>query len=153
MRQVGDGRIVNMSSILGLTSAPLAGWYAGAKHALEALSDALRVEVASAGVRVVLVEPGGVRTELWGELASVLEQRAGSRFDGAYRRSLAGTRVTQPFMVDPNRVADTVVRALTARFGGRERYLVGLDAQALSLMQRVTPTAVRDMATRLGLGL
>ena len=152
MRNGGGGRIVNMSSILGLTSAPLMGWYAGAKHALEALSDALRVEVAGSGVRVVLVEPGGVRTELWDEVASGIEQRVGSRFDRAYRRTLSGTKLTQPLMGSADAVAATVVRALTSRVP-RQRYLVGIDAQALALAQLLTPTSVRDAATRLGLGL
>ena len=55
MRAAGGGRIVNVSSIYGRTTTPLTGWYQGAKHALEGLSDALRIEVASAGVAVVLV--------------------------------------------------------------------------------------------------
>ncbi len=59
MRARGDGRIVNVSSIAGLVSTPLMGWYGASKHGIEALSDALRVEVAPFGVKVVLVEPGG----------------------------------------------------------------------------------------------
>lgn len=152
MRDRGDGRIVNMSSIFGLTSGPFIGWYAGAKHALEALTDALRLEVASSGIRVSLVEPGGIKTNIWEDVASDLERRAGSRFDSAYRRSLSGTRLAQPIMGDPGRVAATVVRAITTRLP-RERYLVGLDAQALSAMTRLTPTIVRDTVTKLGLGL
>src|SRR5207302_727996 len=62
MREEGTGCIVNISSIAGLTTAPFLGWYAGAKHALEALTDALRVEVAGGGIRVVLVVPGGFKT-------------------------------------------------------------------------------------------
>ncbi|MET1001868.1 MAG: SDR family NAD(P)-dependent oxidoreductase, partial [Acidimicrobiia bacterium] len=62
MRDRNGGRIVNVSSIYGRTSTPLTGWYQGAKHALEGLSDALRMEVARDGIRVILVEPGGFRT-------------------------------------------------------------------------------------------
>src|SRR2546426_3031418 len=65
MRAQGGGRIVNVSSIYGLTTTPLTGWYQAAKHALEALSDALRMEVAQDGVEVVLVEPGGFKTGIW----------------------------------------------------------------------------------------
>lgn len=152
MRKRGDGRIVNMSSIFGLTSGPLIGWYAGAKHALEALTDALRMEVASSGVRVSLVEPGGIKTNIWHDVADDLERRAGSRFDGSYRRSLSGTRLAQTIMGDPDQVAAVVVRAITTRIP-RERYLVGLDAQALSVVARLTPTILRDTVTRIGLGL
>ncbi|HET9689668.1 MAG TPA: SDR family oxidoreductase [Acidimicrobiales bacterium] len=152
MRARGEGRIVNVSSLLGVTTAPLVGWYSGAKHALEALTDALRVEVASAGVRVSLVEPGGVRTEIWQDMDGDLERRRDSGFAGAYRRSALGIRLTRPFMADPGGVAEVVVRAMTTRLP-RERYLVGIDALATTAATRLTPQPVRDLATRLGLGL
>lgn len=152
MRAAGGGRIVNMSSVFGLTTSPLAGWYAGAKHALEALSDALRVELAAAGINVVLVEPGGFRTGIWDEVSGEIDRRAGSAYLDAYRRSAAGLRLTQPLMGDPDRVAKVVGRILTSRYP-RARYLVGLDAAALTLGQRLSPTVVRDRITRLGLGL
>lgn len=152
MRSGGGGRIVNMSSVLGLTTAPLVGWYSGAKHALEALSDALRVEVASAGIAVVLVEPGGFRTGIWEETEAAADERSGSRYERAYQRSATGVRLTQPLMGEPRQVGRAVARALTARRPA-ERYLVGIDAMALALTQRLTPAAVRDLVTRVGLGL
>lgn len=152
MRRAGGGRIVNMSSVLGRTTTPLAGWYSGAKHALEALSDSLRVEVASAGIKVVLVEPGGFRTGIWDEVSRTVDERAGSRYRGAYRRSAAGLRLGQGLMGDPAQVARVVGRALTWRYPP-ERALVGVDARALSLAQTLTPTGVRDRVVRFGLGL
>jgi NAD(P)-dependent dehydrogenase (short-subunit alcohol dehydrogenase family) len=146
------GRVVNMSSILGLVTGPLMGWYAGAKHALEALTDALRVELASDGVRVVLVEPGGISTNIWEDLAADVEHRRGSRFEAAYQRALTGTKATAPLMGKPDQVATVVVRALTSRVV-QDRYLVGLDAQALAWMIRFTPNPLRDAAARMGLGL
>src|SRR5439155_23686294 len=65
MRERGEGRIVNISSIAGRLSIPLMGWYAASKHALEAVTDALRVEVEADGVRVALVEPGMFATQVW----------------------------------------------------------------------------------------
>lgn len=152
MRAGGGGRIVMMSSVLGRTTAPLAGWYSAAKHALEALSDALRMEVASSGVKVVLVEPGGFRTGIWSEVTDQIDRHADSAYLRAYRRSAVGLRLGQGLMGEPGQVAKVVGRALTARFP-LERYLVGLDATALTLAQRVTPTTVRDLVTRTGLGL
>jgi NAD(P)-dependent dehydrogenase (short-subunit alcohol dehydrogenase family) len=152
MRSAGDGRIVNMSSILGRTAAPLAGWYCGSKHALEALSDALRVEVAGAGVKVILVEPGGFRTGIWEEVGGAAEARAGSAYGTAYRRSASGLQLTTPLMGDPSAVARVVGRALASRFP-RPRYLVGVDARAIDLASRLYPTPLRDRITRLGLGL
>jgi NAD(P)-dependent dehydrogenase (short-subunit alcohol dehydrogenase family) len=152
MRQAGSGRIVNMSSVLGRTSPPLTGWYSAAKHALEAVSDALRVEVASAGIKVVLVEPGGFRTEIWDEVDSDTARRSNSHYSRAYRRSATGLRLTAPVMGDPRQVARVVGHALTTRLP-LDRYLVGADAVALSLAQRFTPTAVRDRVSRIGFGL
>ncbi len=152
MREQGWGRIVNISSIYGRTTTPLTGWYQGAKHALEALSDALRIEVASSGVRVVLVEPGGFRTSIWEDLDHDVEQRAGSRLAAAYRRSATVTRLAQPIMGDPGQVGRLVAGIVDAR-RPRARYLVGLDAQVLVAADRITPTPVKDLVTRLTLGL
>src|SRR5439155_1761896 len=127
MRAAEEGRIVNVSSIYGRTTTPLTGWYQGCKHALEALSDALRVEVASTGVKVVLVEPGGFKTGIWEEAEGEVAKRAGSRYEGAYRRTLQGTRLAQPLMGDPAQVAGVILTALTSR-RPRPRYLVGVGA-------------------------
>jgi len=75
MRAAGDGCIVNVSSIMGITTTPLTGWYQAAKHALEGASDALRLEVAKAGIRVVLVEPGGFKTSIWEDLERDIDKR------------------------------------------------------------------------------
>lgn len=152
MRAAGGGRIVNVSSIYGRTTTPLTGWYQGAKHALEGLSDALRVETAGDGVAVILVEPGGFRTGIWEEAENDVERRQGSRYAPAYRRSLLGMRLWQPLMGDPAGVARVIGRALTAWFP-RARYLVGYDAQLITLVDQVVPTTVRDRIARLTLGL
>ena len=152
MRERGEGRIVNISSIYGRATTPLTGWYQGSKHALEALSDALRIEVASGGVKVVLVEPGGFRTGIWEELERDVEKRADSRFDSAYRRAMSLTRLSAPVMGEPATVAKVVAGAVASR-SPRARYLVGYDAQAVALWDRFTPTLVKDLTTRVGLGL
>jgi NAD(P)-dependent dehydrogenase (short-subunit alcohol dehydrogenase family) len=152
MRARHAGCIVNVSSIYGRATTPLTGWYQGAKHALEALTDALRIEVASAGITVVLVEPGGFQTGIWEEARHDFARRRGSRYRTAYRRSLAGVNLTRPLMGDPSRVAGVIARAMTAWFP-RARYLVGADAQLIALADRVVPTAVWDRVSRLLLGL
>ena len=152
MRARGSGRIVNISSIYGRASTPLTGWYQGVKQALEGLSDALRMEVARDGIRVVLVEPGGFRTGIWEETEREIAKRAGSRYDAAYRRTLTTTRLWQPFMGDPVRCAKTIGGAVTSRWP-RARYLVGCDAQALALWSSLTPTEVKDHIVRLVMSL
>jgi NAD(P)-dependent dehydrogenase (short-subunit alcohol dehydrogenase family) len=151
MRERGEGRIVNVSSIYGRVTTPLTGWYQGAKHALEALTDALRMEVAGSGIRVVLVEPGGFRTGIWEEIEREIEKRAGSRYDSAYRRTLQSTRLAQPIMGDPGRVARIIAGALSGFT--RPRYLVGYDAAAIALWSRLTPTEIKDRLSRIVLGL
>jgi NAD(P)-dependent dehydrogenase (short-subunit alcohol dehydrogenase family) len=152
MRRSGAGRIVNVSSIYGRTTSPLTGWYQACKHALEAVSDALRVEVASSGVKVILVEPGGFRTGIWEDNQEALARHQGSRYAGAYQRELLFTRLAQPFMGDPRHVATVIGHAISARLP-RARYLVGNDARILALIEQTTPTLVKDVVTRLGLGL
>jgi NAD(P)-dependent dehydrogenase (short-subunit alcohol dehydrogenase family) len=150
--RAGGGRIVNVSSVMGITSTALTGWYQAAKHALEAVTDALRVEVASDGIRVVLVEPGGFRTGIWEEGRQEVARRQGSRYTQAYERGLRGTRWIEPLMGDPARVATTIASILgSAR--PRARYLVGYDAQMLAWAERLTVPAVKDTVIRRFLGL
>lgn len=154
MRTRGGGRIVNVSSIAGRTTAPFAGHYTAAKHALEALSDAVRVEVAGDGIRVVLVEPGGFKTGIWEEFERDITKREeqGSRFVTAYRRSLTLQRLIEPIMGNPGQCAKVIASALTSPLP-RARYLVGLDAQAMNMASTLTPTFVKDLVFRAGLGI
>jgi NAD(P)-dependent dehydrogenase (short-subunit alcohol dehydrogenase family) len=152
MRAGGEGRIVNVSSIYGRTTTPLTGWYQAAKHAVEALSDALRIEVAGDGIKVVLVEPGLFRTGIWEDLQRDIDKRVDSRFSSAYRRTQQLMKLSNPIMGEPAQCAKVIGGALSTRWP-RPRYLVGYDAQALALAERVTPTVLKDAVTRISLGL
>jgi NAD(P)-dependent dehydrogenase (short-subunit alcohol dehydrogenase family) len=152
MRERGDGRIVNVSSIAGVATLPLVGWYHASKHALEALTDALRMEVAGDGIRVILIEPGGFKTGIWEDHEKEIDARAGSRFEGGYRRTLTFTRMSDPIMGDPSRVARVIAGALSGRWT-RPRYLMGVDARAMALFSRLAPAQVKDRVTRLLLDL
>ena len=152
MRQNGGGRTVNVSSIYGRTTTPLTGWYQACKHALEAVTDALRMEVASSCVKVILVEPGGFRTGIWEDNEQALARHGESRFRKAYERELLLTRLAQPFMGNPSQVAKVIAGAVSTRVP-RARYLVGYDARILTLIDQTTPTFVKDAFTRLGFGL
>lgn len=152
MRERGEGRIVNVSSIYGVATTPLTGWYQGAKHALEALSDALRMEVAADGIKVILVEPGSFRTGLWDEARSEIDRRAGSRYSSAYRRALQAMKLSERIQGNPERVARTIGGALESR-SPRGRYLVGADAQALALVEGTVPPVVKDRIKRAVFGL
>ena len=152
MRAVGDGRIVNVSSIYGLTTTPFTGWYQACKHGLEAVSDALRLEVARDGIKVVLIEPGGLKTGIWDQFEQDVARRGGSRYEHAYRRVRTLLEPFMIFMGEPSHAARAIGRALTAR-SPRARYLVGRDAQAIAASQPFVPAFLRDRATRIILGL
>lgn len=154
MREQKAGRIVNVSSIAGRATSPFTGWYTAAKHALEAASDALRMEVAGAGVKVVLVEPGGFKTGIWedAERDVAAREHAGTQYGAAYRRMLQAVRLGTPVMGNPSSVAKVIASAVDAR-SPRARYLVGIDAQVLNLVDTVTPTIVKDRVTRVIMGI
>lgn len=151
MRDAGGGRIVNVSSVYGLVTTPLSGWYQACKHGLEAISDALRMEVARDGIKVSLVEPGGFDTGIWEDGAESVERRTGTRYATAYKRTLQGVQLTRPIMGDPRTVARVIAGAIESR-RPRARYLVGYDAQ-LARLYTAVPEVVRDRLARLTLGL
>lgn len=152
MREQRGGRIVNISSIYGLMTTPLTGWYQAAKHALEAVSDALRMEVASAGIAVVLIEPGAFRSNIWEGAGNDLQRRLDSDYFAAYRRLEDGIKASQRLMGDPIDVARVIASVMTAR-SPKPRYLVGYDARAIDIYSKLLPTEVRDRLARLTLGL
>lgn len=153
MRAAGQGRIVNVTSSLTHTSGALIGWYQASKHALAAASDALRMEVASWGVEVVQVEPGGIDTEIWLKAEDdLLRRRAGSAHVTAYDRALAVLHALEGRMHPPAKVAEVVGRALTA---GRPqpRYRVGAESTLLVAADAFAPVRVKDRLARTILGL
>ena len=152
MRVQGEGRIVNVSSIYGITTTPLSGWYQACKHGLEAVSDALRVEVARDGIKVILVQPGSFDTGIWEDSRRSVRRRIGTRYAIAYGRTLDGVRLSRPLMGDPATVARAIANAVTSR-RPRNRVLVGYDAQLARMYSAVVPETVRDRVYRLTLGL
>jgi NAD(P)-dependent dehydrogenase (short-subunit alcohol dehydrogenase family) len=153
MRARGDGRIVNMSSVAGRISMPLMGWYCAAKHGLEAMSDALRMEVAPHGVKVSLVEPGSFGTGIW-DGARYPEQPATPEYAAAYERAQKATTggVGSLVMPDPVWVARTVRLALSSPVP-LARYLIGADAVGGLLAERLVPTALTDVVKGLITGV
>jgi NAD(P)-dependent dehydrogenase (short-subunit alcohol dehydrogenase family) len=147
MREQGSGTIVNVSSVLGRVAYPTRGIYAGSKHAIEGVTDALRVEVAGLGIDAVVVEPGAVRTafdeRLFETEAAIDRSPAYAR---AYDRIGRAQRLASRFGSSPDDVARVVVRAATAD-RPRARYVVGFDAR-LVLWSRYLPTRLTDWLAR-----
>jgi NAD(P)-dependent dehydrogenase (short-subunit alcohol dehydrogenase family) len=151
MRERGGGRIVNVSSVAGRVSLPLMGWYCAAKHALEAMTDALRIEVAQYGVHVSLVEPGSFGTGIW-QGARYPDTPATPEYAAAYERARSGTAAGTRAMPDPVWVARTIRLALGSPLP-LARYLVGADAVAGVISERVAPTMVTDLIKGVSTGL
>lgn len=153
MRARRSGTVVNISSMGGRFHTPLGGWYHATKFALEALSDALRVEVAPFGIDVVVIEPGGIATE-WADIAADhLEETSGS---GPYADQAAAVAQTLRRSGDrdssPQVVADAIAAAVSAR-RPRTRYAVGFGAKPLIAARRVLPDRAFDALVSRAMGL
>jgi NAD(P)-dependent dehydrogenase (short-subunit alcohol dehydrogenase family) len=133
MREQRWGRIVNLSSMGGRFTFPGGGVYHATKHAVEALSDALRFEVAGFGVKVIVIEPGLIRTSFSDTAVAGIEQPAGpyADFNAAVARSTAGAYEKGPLAKlggPPEAVAERIADALSAR-RPRARYTVTPSAR------------------------
>jgi NAD(P)-dependent dehydrogenase (short-subunit alcohol dehydrogenase family) len=152
MRERGSGRIVMISSIAGRAAIlPLNGWYHASKFGLEALSDVLRMEVASFGVRVSVIEPGFFKTEIEQRAKAKAAQResvVGSPYQRAYARMQQVADLVTTLAPPPGIVARTVVSAVESR-RPRHRYLVGADALGIAVTNPLVPRQVSDTLTRL----
>ncbi len=151
------GRIVFVSSIGGRVAMAFTAPYAASKHAIEALGDALRVELRSSGVQVALVEPGSVATPIWDKGRAQAERMSvPPELQSEYGHVAAAMdKVLQDTArrgVAPERVAETIERALSAR-RMRARYVVGTDAKAMLLVKRLLPDLLFDRVARRALGV
>ncbi len=147
MRAQQSGTIVNVSSIAGEIALPLGSWYYAAKHALEALSDTLRMEVGQFGINVVIIQPGIIKTEFGAHAAEELRELSG---DGAYR-DMANTmadRVESGSGPDQQGSDGAVVAEAVRRAVESERpdtrYAVGMMAEELLRLSRTLPDRAFD---------
>lgn len=138
MREKRFGKIVNITSMGGKVYSPFGAWYHATKHALEGWSDCLRIETAEFGIDVVVIEPGGIKTD-WGIIAADnLVKTSGT---GAYRKkaqkaaemmkeSYSGDKMTKPAVI-----ADLILKSLTAEKPKR-RYLKGYMAKPIVFIRK-----------------
>jgi NAD(P)-dependent dehydrogenase (short-subunit alcohol dehydrogenase family) len=151
MRAQRGGTIVNITSIGGKITTPFGGWYHATKFAVEGLSDALRVEVAPFGVKVVVIEPGGIKTE-WGGIA--METAAAASGQGAYADRVAKMAAAMDGPIaqrasDPDVVAKAIQRAVTAR-RPRTRYAIGFLAKpSVAARKMLSDRAMDFMQSRM----
>jgi NAD(P)-dependent dehydrogenase (short-subunit alcohol dehydrogenase family) len=148
--RMARGRIVNMGSIAGRAAMPLMGPYSASKFALEAITDALRLEVRQWGIEVSIVEPGAIATPIWdksGKGAADLETATAPELRTLYAGVIAGVKKVvgeaAKRAIAPDAVAQAVERALTAT-RPKTRYLVGTDAKFRALMIKILPDRASD---------
>ncbi|MEP6768475.1 MAG: SDR family NAD(P)-dependent oxidoreductase [Acidobacteriota bacterium] len=150
MREARSGTIVNVSSVAGRIPIPFASPYCASKHALEAVSDALRVEVAAFGVRVALVEPGPIESRFSDRAragVAALLDRPGP-YAAVYRNAESAMRKEfQTGALPPESVAKVILNAIESP-RPRTRYAVGRMPKVLIPLKRLLTDRALDRAMR-----
>jgi NAD(P)-dependent dehydrogenase (short-subunit alcohol dehydrogenase family) len=148
--RAGRGRIVNIGSIGGRMATPFLGAYAASKFALEALNDALRLELRPWRVHVSIIEPGAVATPIWSKseaeavrMQDALPAEATRLYGTAMAALRRGAAHAERGAIPPDAVVASVVHALTAR-RPRTRYVVGRDAKVQAVIAGLVPDRARD---------
>lgn len=144
MRRQRSGHIINVSSVVGRLGMPINGWYSASKHALEALSDALRIETKPFGIKVTVIEPGAIKTEF----AQVAQEDAKSLQQlEPYRQLTARYKeISASFSesaADPYAVARVIGEAIAAK-NPRPRYVITGQAKMLLWAKRVLGDRIFD---------
>jgi NAD(P)-dependent dehydrogenase (short-subunit alcohol dehydrogenase family) len=154
MRRQGYGRIVNVSSMGGKLTFPGGGYYHATKHAVEALSDALRFEVEGFGVKVSIIEPGLIRTGFADTALGSMEDLDGENpyagFDEGVARTTAENYERGPISKlggGPEAVAEAIEQAISAR-SLKSRYAVTPSAHLFLRLRRLLPDRAWDAVLR-----
>jgi short-subunit dehydrogenase len=149
-REQGFGRIVNVSSVYGLVTAPLVGNYCASKYAMEAFSDAMRLELRRAGIAVSLIEPGHIVTAFRRNAARISQDRLdfekgifGKKYARKFKKVVETDQKGNRFAKPPEAVAAKICHALESK-RPRIRYYVTLPAHLAAFMRRFTPTSLVD---------
>ena len=152
MRAAGRGRIVNVGSMGGRMTFPYGGYYHATKHAVEALSDALRFEVAPFGIAVSLFEPGLIATEFGNTVSGTLDATTTGESPYAAGAARMDAMISQMYAnrllsVGPEAVAKVIERALGAR-RPQSRYVVPSVTRGLIGARQVLPARAWDAMMR-----
>lgn len=153
----GAARIVMMSSIAGLIAQPIIAPYNASKFALEAVSDALRLELQPQGIKVCVVEPGAIDTPIWAKAeanpgAFPPDHPARVLYAREIDAIVNGARKAAANAIGADAVAKVVAKCLMLR-RPRTRYRVGRDAMIGAMAKAVLPTWLLDRGMRWGLGI
>ena len=150
MRKQKSGRIINVSSMGGRLTTYFGAWYHATKYALEAFSDALRMEVSDFGIDVSLIEPGGIKTD-WGIIAA--DKLENSAKGGAYEKEAMKTAKGMKKQYSGNLLSNPIVitKAISKAVNSnrpKARYLIGFMAKPLVFLHTILPAKVFDKIMR-----
>jgi NAD(P)-dependent dehydrogenase (short-subunit alcohol dehydrogenase family) len=134
MRRQGNGTIVNISSIGGRIAFPFSPFYASTKFAMEGLSEALQYEVAQFGIKVILVEPGLIKTNFFEDIKKPKRaEDSGSPYRQLLQKRINRVKGMLENGTTAEEVAKVILRAATSsKEEGNLRYVVGVDAESLT---------------------
>lgn len=148
MRAQGHGRIVQCSSVLGLVAAPYRGVYASTKFAIEAMSDALRMELKGSGVEIALIEPGPIATRF--VETAIKHYKANVDMENSAHREIYRVRLAamedggqMAFKLEPEAVCRRLVHALEAK-RPKTRYFVTVPTFVGAYLRRILPARALD---------
>jgi short-subunit dehydrogenase len=144
MRENHYGKIINVSSVGGKIASPLGGWYHASKFALEALSDAMRLEVQSFGVNVIVIQPGGTKSE-WGNIAvdSLLRVSGKTAYAGlvtGFQKSFEKVAGNVP---EPIVIAKLIKTSIEAK-NPKTRYSGGYMAKPMLFLRKILSDKLFD---------
>lgn len=149
MRKKNQGRIIQISSVLGFVTMKFRGAYCASKYALEALSDAMRYELSGTGIKICLIEPGPITSEFRNNALSNFQKvinKDKSYFVNDYikiENELNGENYTVPFSLGPEAVFEKVLHALESN-KPKTRYYVTFPTYLFAFFKRILPNVLLD---------
>ncbi len=146
MRKQKKGKIINISSIAGKLTSPLGSWYFASKHAVEGLSDSLRQEIKQFGIDVILIEPGGVKSN-WASIAGkhLIDSSKGTPYAKMAEKTIHYFPFIEQDNAEPIAIAKIILNAIKAK-KPKARYVGGTYAKPLLFLKKILPDKWFDAA-------
>ncbi len=135
MRAQGSGRIINVSSIAGMIGCPFVALYSASKYAVEGMTDALRMEVAPYGIKVILINPGDIATGFTKNRRICQASGPGSTYSEQFQRTLAIIEKNEIHGSSPDMVARVLLKAVSSQ-SPKRRYIAGTLVEKVAVILR-----------------
>lgn len=137
------GRIINISSISGLFNAPFNGAYSISKHALESMTDIYRRELHRYGIKVIAIEPGPIKTQIWQKNLNSMEQYADTDYNDVLQKADMMIENTEKSALPVSRISNLILKCLTKKHP-KTRYIVHRNPLVFKLLAFYLPDKIVD---------